>query len=331
MKEEKGDVVVITGASAGLGRAIAKEFAKHGARVALLARGKDRLEEAQKEIEEMGGEALTFSVDVANAEQLDAVASQVEEQWGPIDVWVNNAMVTVISPVKDMTPEEYKRVTEVTYLGQVYGTLAALKRMLPRNKGSIVLVGSAMAYRGIPLQSAYSGAKHAIQGFFDSLRAELLHDKSKVKVSMPQLPAMNTPQFDWMRNKMPHKPRPMGTIYQPEVSARAIYYSTYHDVREFKVTTSGLIPVLGNKLFPALGDLYLAKKGYKGQQTGEKAEERPDNLFEPVEGSYGAHGRFDEKAKSKSKEAWLGRHREIPIAAAVFTCLTVAALLLKAK
>ena len=219
VKKESNDVVVITGASAGLGRATAKEFARHGARVALLARGKSRLEEAKKEIEDMGGQVLTFSVDVANAEQLDSVASQVEEQWGPIDVWVNNAMVTVMSPVKDMTHEEYKRVTEVTYLGQVYGTLAALKRMLPRDKGSIVLVGSAMAYRGIPLQSGYSGAKHAIQVFFDSLRAELLHDKSKVKVTMPQLPAMNTPQFDWMRNKMPHKPRPMGTIYQPEVSA----------------------------------------------------------------------------------------------------------------
>jgi hypothetical protein len=209
----------------------------------------------------------------------------------------------------------------------VYGTLVALKRMLPRDKGSIVLVGSAMAYRGIPLQSAYSGAKHAIQGFFGSLRAELLHDKSKVRVSMPQLPAMNTPQFDWMRNKMPHKPRPMGTIYQPEVSARAIYYAAYHDVREFDVTKSAIIPIIGNKLFPGLGDKFLAKKGYKGQQTKEKAEQRPDNLFEPVEGDYGAHGRFDAKAKSKSKAAWLGRHREIPITAAVLAGLTVVALL----
>jgi short-subunit dehydrogenase len=329
MKKDKKDIVVITGASAGLGRAIAKEFAGHGARVALLARGKGRLESARREIEEMGGEALTFSVDVANAEQLDAVASQVEEKWGPIDVWVNNAMVGVMSPVKQMTPEEYRRSTEVNYLGQVYGTLAALKRMLPRDKGSIVLVGSALAYRGIPLQSAYCASKHAVQGFFDSLRTELLHDKSNVRVTMPQLPAMNTPQFDWARNKMPNKPRPMGTIYQPEVSARAIYYSAYHDVREFMVTKSALMVVIGNKLFPGLADRYLAKKGYKGQLTSEKAEDRPDNLFEPVEGDYGAHGRFDNKAKSESAEVWLGRHREIPLAAAAFAGITLAALLLR--
>ena len=311
------DVVVITGASAGLGRAIAKEFASHGARVALLARGKGRLEDARNELERMGAEVLTFSVDVANAEQIDAVASQVEEQWGAIDVWVNNAMVGILSPVKEMTYEEYKRVMEVNFLGQVNGTQAALKRMLPRDKGTIVLVGSALAYRGIPLQSAYCASKHAVQGFFDSLRAELLHDKSKVRVTMPQLPGMNTPQFDWMRNKMPHKPKPMGTIYQPEVSARAIYYSTYHDVREFMVAKDSLINVIGNKLFPGLGDHFLAKKGYKGQQTDEKAEERPDNLFEPVEGLYGAHGRFDQKAKAKSKEVWMGKHPAISTAAAV--------------
>jgi short-subunit dehydrogenase len=317
MKKENKDIVVITGASAGLGRAIAKGFAHHGARVALLARGKDRLEDAKNEIERTGGEVLTFSVDVANAEQVDAVASQVEEQWGPIDVWVNNAMVGILSPVKEMKPEEYKRVMEVNFMGQVNGTLAALKRMLPRDKGSVVLVGSALAYRGIPLQSAYCASKHAVQGFFDSLRAELLHDKSKVRVTMPQLPGMNTPQFDWMRNKMAHKPKPMGTIYQPEVSARAVYYSAYHDVREFMVTKAALINVVGNKLFPGLGDKFLAKKGYKGQQTKEKAEDRPDNLFEPVKGLYGAHGRFDKKAKSKSKEVWLGMHPAISAAAVI--------------
>ena len=317
MKKKNNDVVVITGASAGLGRAIAKEFARHGARVALLARGKDRLEDAKNELERMGADVLTFSVDVANAEQVDAVASQVEEQWGPIDIWVNNAMVGILSPVKEMEYEEYKRVMEVNFLGQVNGTQAALKRMLPRDKGTIVLVGSALAYRGIPLQSAYCASKHAVQGFFDSLRAELLHDKSKVRVTMPQLPGMNTPQFDWMRNKMPHKPKPMGTIYQPEVSARAVYYSAYHDVREFMVTKATIMNVIGNKLFPGLGDHFLAKKGYKGQQTKEKAEERPDNLFEPVEGLYGAHGRFDKKAKAKSKEVWMGRHPAISTAAAV--------------
>jgi short-subunit dehydrogenase len=317
MGKKNNDVVVITGASAGLGRAIAKEFARNGARVALLARGKDRLEDARNELERMGAEVLTFSVDVANAEQVDAVASQVEEQWGPIDVWVNNAMVGILSPVKEMEYEEYKRVMEVNFLGQVNGTQAALKRMLPRDKGSIVLVGSALAYRGIPLQSAYCASKHAVQGFFDSLRAELLHDKSNVRVTMPQLPAMNTPQFDWMRNKMPHKPRPMGTIFQPEVSARAIYYSAYHDVREFMVTKATLMSVIGNKLFPGVVDRVLAKKGYKGQQTKEKAEPRPDNLFEPVEGLYGAHGRFDKKAKSKSKEVWMGKHPVLSSAAAL--------------
>ena len=317
MGKKNKDVVVITGASAGLGRAIAKEFASHGSRVALLARGKDRLEDARNELERMGAEVLAFSVDVANAEQVDAVASQVEEEWGPIDVWVNNAMVGILSPVKEMKYEEYKRVMEVNFLGQVNGTQAALKRMLPRDKGSIVLVGSALAYRGIPLQSAYCASKHAVQGFFDSLRAELLHDKSKVRVTMPQLPGMNTPQFDWMRNKMPHKAKPMGTIYQPEVSARAIYYSAYHDVREFMVTKATLINVIGNKLFPGVGDRFLAKKGYKGQQTKEKAEERPDNLFEPVEGLYGTHGRFDKKAKSKSKEVWMGKHPVLSSAAAL--------------
>jgi short-subunit dehydrogenase len=317
MKKGNKDIVVVTGASAGLGRAIAKEFARHGARVALLARDKDRLEDAKNEIERAGGEVLTFSVDVANAEQVDAVASKVEEQWGPIDVWVNNAMVGILSPVKEMKPEEYKRVMEVNFMGQVNGTLAALKRMLPRDKGSVVLIGSALAYRGIPLQSAYCASKHAVQGFFDSLRAELLHDKSKVRVTMPQLPGMNTPQFDWMRNKMAHKPKPMGTIYQPEVSARAIYYSAYHDVREFMVTKATLINVVGNKLFPGLGDKFLAKKGYKGQQTKEKAEDRPDNLFEPVKGLYRAHGRFDKKAKSKSKEVWLGMHPAISAAAVI--------------
>jgi NADP-dependent 3-hydroxy acid dehydrogenase YdfG len=330
MKENnRKDIVVITGASAGAGRAIALEFARHGVRVALIARGKERLEDAKNEIERMGGEALSFSVDVANAEQLDAVASQVEEKWGPIDVWVNNAMVGVLSPVKEMKSEEYKRVTEVTYLGQVYGTQAALKRMLPRNKGTIVLVGSALGYRGIPLQSAYCAAKHAIMGFFDSLRAELLHDKSEVKITTVQLPAMNTPQFDWMRNKMPHKARPMGTIFQPETAARTVYYAAYHPEREYKVGSSTLQAIIGNKLLPAVGDWILARNGFEGQQTNEPAgTDRLDNLFEPAPGLFGAHGRFDSKAKETSLIGQLGRNQKVAaVVAAVAGILAVGFLI----
>lgn len=331
MEENPKDVVVITGASAGVGRAIAAEFAKNGARLGLIARGKERLEDAKKEMESLGAEVVTFSVDVSNAEQVEAAAALVEEKWGGIDVWVNNAMVGVLSPVKEMEADEYKRVTEVTYLGQVYGTLAALKRMLPRDKGSIVLVGSALAYRGIPLQSAYCGAKHAIMGFYDSLRTELLHDKSNVKVTTVQLPAMNTPQFEWMRNKMPNKPRPMGTIYQPEAAARTVRYAAYHPEREYKVGFSTMQTIIGNKLLPMIGDWVLAKNGFEGQQTDEAAEKgRPDNLFEPAPGDYGARGRFDDKAKEMSKLGWMNRNQFVPAAAAVVAgILTVGFLLRK--
>lgn len=314
MEENIKDIVVITGASAGAGRAIAKEFVQHGARVVLIARGKERLEEAKKEIEALGGDALVFSADVADAAALDKIASEVENAWGPIKVWVNNAMVGVLSPVKEMTSEEYKRVTEVTYLGQVYGTQAALKQMLPRDQGTIVLVGSALAYRGIPLQSAYCGAKHAIMGFYDSLRAELMHDKSSVKITTVQLPAMNTPQFDWMRNKLPNKPQPMGTIYQPEVAARTVYHAAYHPEREYKVGFPTLQAVLGNKLLPGVGDWVLSKIGFEGQQTDEPKGDHPlDNLFEPAPGSFSAHGRFDEKARDRSHVGWLGRHQAVPL------------------
>lgn len=331
MEENPKDVVVITGASAGVGRAIAAEFAKNGARLGLIARGKERLEDAKKEMESLGAEVVTFSVDVSNAEQVEAAAALVEEKWGGIDVWVNNAMVGVLSPVKEMEAGEYQRVTEVTYLGQVYGTLAALKRMLPRDKGSIVLVGSALAYRGIPLQSAYCGAKHAIMGFYDSLRTELLHDKSNVKVTTVQLPAMNTPQFEWMRNKMPNRPRPMGTIYQPEAAARTVRYAAYHPEREYKVGFSTMQAIIGNKLLPMVGDWVLAKNGFEGQQTDEAAEKgRPDNLFEPAPGNYGARGRFGDKAKDTSKLGWMNRNQFVPAAAAVAAgILTVGFLLRK--
>src|SRR5438034_6802471 len=240
--------VVVTGASAGVGRATARKFARNGARVALLARGRDGLEAARKEVEELGGKALVVPVDVANAEQVEAAAAQIEAELGSIDIWINNAMVSVFSPVKEMTPEEFRRVTEVTYLGYVYGTLAALKRMLPRDRGVIVQVGSALAYRGIPLQAAYCGAKHAIQGFMDALRCELLHDGSRVRVTMVQMPALNTPQFGWVKSRLPHKAQPVPPIFQPEVAAGAIHWAAHHARRELIVGGSTSIVLFGNKL-----------------------------------------------------------------------------------
>ncbi|MCC9136924.1 SDR family oxidoreductase [Pontibacter silvestris] len=309
-KERKG-IAVVTGASAGLGRAIARAFAKDGYDVALLARGKDGLQGAQKEIENMGRKAIYFSVDVADGQAVDDAASQIEEQLGEIDVWVNNAMNSVFSPVKEMEPDDYKRVTEVTYLGQVYGTLAALKRMQPRDKGSIVLVGSALAYRGIPLQSAYCASKHAVQGFYDSLRTELLHDKSNVKVTMVQLPAMNTTQFGFVKSRLPNKPRPMGTIYQPEVAAEVIVYAAHHNRREYRVGFSTLEAIIGNKIAPWFADFVLSKNGYKGQQTDEPEDpSRRNNLYEPLPGDHGAHGRFDSQATYSSPQTWLSLHRD---------------------
>ncbi|WPP52892.1 SDR family oxidoreductase [Catalinimonas niigatensis] len=297
------NVVVITGASGGVGRAAAREFARKGYKVALLARGKEGLEGARKDVEALGGVALPIQVDLANAEQIEEAATRVEEELGPISIWVNNAMNSVLSPVKEMKPEEYKRVTEVTYLGQVYGTLAAYKRMRRRNSGSIVMVGSALAYRGIPLQSAYCGSKHAIEGFFDSFRSELIHDKSNINVSIVHLPAMNTTQFGWVKSRLPNKSKPMGKIYQPEVAARAIYYAAHHHRRSIFVGSATVQTILGNKFFPGLLDHYLAKIGYSGQQT-EEAEEpgRPHNLWEPIPEDRGSHGNFDHMAVDHSLE-----------------------------
>src|SRR5436305_5827964 len=233
--KEKPEVVVVTGASAGVGRATVRAFAQRGALLGLIARGSDGLEAARVEVEQLGGSALVFPVDVADAEKMEEAAARVEEEFGPIDIWVNNAMVSVFSPVKEMTAEEFHRVTEVTYLGVVYGTLVALKRMLPRDRGSIVQVGSALAYRGIPLQAAYCGAKHAIQGFTESLRCELLHDKSNVCVTMVQLPAMNTPQFDWVKSRLPHRAQPVPPLYAPEIAADAIVWASSHRRREMSV------------------------------------------------------------------------------------------------
>ena len=311
-------VVVITGASAGVGRATVRAFARQGADIGLLARGLDGLEAARHEVEAEGGRALVLPTDVANAEQVEAAAERVERELGPIDVWVNNAMVSVFSPVKELQADEVKRVTDVTYLGVVYGTLAALKRMLPRDRGAIVQVGSALAYRGIPLQAAYCGAKHAIQGFTESLRCELLHDQSCVHVAMVQLPAMNTPQFDWVKSRMPREPQPVPPIYEPEIAAQAIVWAASHRRRELSVGGSTVAAIVGNKIASGLLDRYLAKTGYDSQQTDQPADpDRPDNLWAPLHGDHGAHGRFGARSTTSSPQTWANEHLAITLGLAV--------------
>ncbi|MCG9972597.1 SDR family oxidoreductase [Christiangramia crocea] len=297
----KNKVVVITGASAGVGRAIAKEFAKEKSKILLIARGRDGLEGAKHEVEELGGMACIYEADVANAHQLNEAADFAEENLGPIDIWINNAMVSVFSKAADMTPDEYKRVTEVTYLGQVYGTLAALHKMKERNCGKIILIGSALSYRGIPLQSAYCASKHAIQGFFESIRAELLHDGINIDLSIVHLPAMNTTQFGWVKTRFDKKPKPMGKIFQPEVAARAVLNVVKTGERVRMVGFSTVQTVWGNKLVPEYLDHFMAKNGISGQLTDENEEPgRKDNLYEPVPGDQGSHGEFDEQAQNYS-------------------------------
>jgi NAD(P)-dependent dehydrogenase (short-subunit alcohol dehydrogenase family) len=308
----KSKVVVITGASAGVGRAAAHEFAREGARIGLIARGQAGLEAAKEEVEQRGGEALVLPTDVADAAAVEVAAAEIENKFGPIDVWVNNAMTSVFSPIKEMTAEEFKRVTEVTYLGYVYGTLAALKRMLPRDHGVIIQVGSALAYRGIPLQAAYCAAKHAIQGFCDSLRCELIHDNSNVRVTMIQMPALNTPQFGWVKSRLPHKAQPVPPIYQPEVAAEAIVYASHHARREIYVGMPTVEAIVGNKVAPGLLDRYLARNGFDAQQMDQEENgNRPDNLWEPVDGGedHGTHGAFDSRARSWSPQLWTDLHR----------------------
>jgi len=302
--------VVITGASAGVGRATVRKFARHGARIGLLARGLDGLKAAQREVERLGGEALIIPTDVANADQVEAAAEKIENELGEIDIWVNNAMTSVFSPIKKMTADEFRRVTEVTYLGYVYGTLSALKRMLPRDRGVIVQVGSALAYRGIPLQAAYCGAKHAIQGFCDSLRCELIHDDSNVKVTMLQMPALNTPQFGWVKSRLPHKAQPVPPIFQPEVAAEAIYFAAHNPRREFYVGFPSVEAIVANKMAPGLLDHYLARTGYASQQhDGAEDPNRPNNLWQPVPGDHGAHGSFSARAHHWSPQLWTSEHR----------------------
>jgi NAD(P)-dependent dehydrogenase (short-subunit alcohol dehydrogenase family) len=310
MSIAKKPVVVVTGASAGVGRAVVREFARDKARIALIARGADGLEGARREVVEAGGEALVLPLDVADADAVERAAGEVEERLGPIDIWINVAFAGVLSRFIDMTMEDYRRVTEVTYLGQVHGTHAALRRMLPRDRGSIVLVGSALAYRGIPLQSAYCGAKHAIQGFHDSLRSELIHARSRVHVSMVQLPGVNTPQFDWIRTNLPMKPKPASPPYQPEIAAHAIRWATRHWRKSLKLGWPTLQAIWGDRLASPLLDRYLAATAVSGQQDKEPLPpHRPDNLYAPVPGDHGAHGRFDATARTRSPQFWLSRHR----------------------
>jgi NAD(P)-dependent dehydrogenase (short-subunit alcohol dehydrogenase family) len=309
---KKPRVIVITGAAAGVGRATARMFAEtEGAHIGLIARGLEALEGAKRDVEARGGKAIIIQCDVADADGIEAAAERVEQELGPIDVWVNDAMTSVFSFIKDMTAAEFKRVTEVCYLGYVHGTLAALKRMRPRNRGHIIQVGSALAYRGIPLQAAYCASKHAIQGFMDSLRAELIHENSNIIATMVQMPALNTPQFDWCKSKLPHKAQPVPPIYQPEVAARAIVFASKNRRREIYVGLPTVIAIIGNKLFPRLGDLYLGKTGVEGQQTNEKADDnKPNNLYEPVAGDPGAHGRFDDRASAHSIQLYTDLHRD---------------------
>lgn len=322
----RGRTVVITGASAGVGRAVARAFGRRGDRVTLIARGREGLEAAAEEVRKAGGSALVFPADVSDAARVEAAADETEKAFGPIDVWVNDAMVTVLSPVSRMRPEEYERVTAVTYLGAVYGTLAALRRMRLRDAGSIVQVGSVLAYRGIPLQSAYCGAKHALQGFCDSLWSELSHEKSRVRMTLVHLPGVNTPQFQWARTRMPREPQPVPPIYQPEVAADAIVWASEHNRREITVGGRATAILWGNKLLPRLGDWYLGRTGYDGQQTDDPvSDDRPDNLFEPAAGDWGAHGPFDTRAHDRSVQ--LALNKRLPAIAGTAFALLGSALL----
>ena len=325
-------IVAITGAGAGVGRAAATEFARNGWDVALLSRGVDRLEAAAAQLRLFGVRTLPIPTDVADAAAVFSAAERVESELGPIDVWVNVAMATVFAPVRDVTAEEFQRGTAVTYLGQVHGAMAALKHMRPRNRGAIVCVGSALAYRPVPLQSVYCGAKFAIRGFLGSLRSELVHDRIAISIAEVDLPAINTPQFDWARNKTGRKAKPVAPIYQPEVAARAIYSGAVHPRRQIWLGLPTAKAILANQVAPGLLDRYLAKAGYEGQLSDETSDPAaPGNLFEPVAGPYGAHGRFDSIARERSWLVFDSRQRAVAWGAAVLALVVGAATLLTAR
>ncbi|MGA4791982.1 SDR family oxidoreductase [Nocardia sp. AB354] len=327
--KHRSRVVVVTGASGGIGRATAVAFGRRGDRVALLARGETGLAAAAEQIRRAGGTALAVPTDVAESDQVTAAAERVEQELGPIDVWVNVAFTSVFAPFDEIEPAEFRRVTEVSYLGYVYATMAALKRMKARNRGTIVHVGSALAYRGIPLQSAYCGAKHAIQGFHESLRCELLHERSGVRVTMVQMPAVNTPQFSWVLSRLPKQAQPVPPIYQPEVAARAVLYAADHpNRREYWVGGSTAATLAANAIAPGLLDRYLAKTGFDSQQTDQPRDpEQPENLWHPADGEqgrdFGAHGIFDARSTERSAQLWAGQHHGA-VAAAVAGVATAA-------
>lgn len=328
MADQKRKTVVVTGASAGVGRATVREFAKSGAKIALLARGLERLEAAASEVRAQGGLALPIPTDVAHPDQVEAAAERVERELGPIDVWVNNAMVTVFSRFTDMSPEEFRRVTEVTYLGNVYGTMAALKRMRERNRGCIVQVSSALAYRSIPLQSAYCGAKHGIVGFTDSIRSELIHSGSRVWITAVHLPGMNTPQFNWCRTHLPRQPQPVPPIYEPEVAARAIVAASRQRRRDVFVGGPTVLAIEGTKVAPGIGDRYLAETAFDAQMTPDPLPAgREDNLFTPASGDYAAHGRFRTGGNGVNRSAWVSAAPSRMVLAAGVVGLGMAAFL----
>jgi NAD(P)-dependent dehydrogenase (short-subunit alcohol dehydrogenase family) len=311
---QRHDIVVISGASAGVGRAVAHEFARHGARLALLARSQERLDETCREVDALGGEAIAIVTDVADAAQVEAAAEQVERELGPIDIWINSAMATIFAPLHEVSPDELRRATDVTYLGTAWGTLSALRRMRPRGRGTIVQVGSALAYRAIPLQGPYCAAKFAVRGLTDSLRSELLHDKIDIQLTMVQLSAHNTPQFDWGRTRMRNRPQPVPPIFQPEVAARGIHYAAYARRREVWVGWPAVQAIIGNKLVPWFADRKLAKEAYDGQTDDVPIEpDRPDNLFDSPPGAFGARGRFDAQASDSSLQLWMTMHRGVVV------------------
>ncbi|MEU4236138.1 SDR family oxidoreductase [Actinoplanes sp. NPDC026619] len=326
-------VVVVTGASGGVGRAVARRFGARGDRVALLARGEKGLDAAAEEIRASGGQALPLPVDVADFDAVEAAAAKVESEFGPIDVWVNTAFSSVFAPFEQITPDEFRRVTEVSYLGYVYGTRAALTRMKPRDRGTIVQVGSALAYRGIPLQTAYCGSKHAVQGFNESLRCELLHAKSGVRTTMVQLPAVNTPQFTWLRSRLGRHAQPVPPIYQPEVAAQAIVYAADHPRRrEYWVGASTAATLAANAIAPGILDRYLGRTGVDSQQTSEPHDPNaPGNLWEPADGEqghdYGAHGEFDDRSKQSSVQVWASQHHGLLAAAGSVAAVVAAGLI----
>ena len=326
--ERMSRVVVVTGGSGGVGRAVVRMLGARGESVGILARATDGLRAAEREVKAAGSHALAVPTDVADPDQVERAAVRVGETLGPIDVWITCAMTSVFAPFKEMAPEDFRRVTEVTYLGYVYGTMAALRRMLPRDRGTIVQVGSALAYRGIPLQSAYCGSKHAITGFMDSLRTELLHDRANVRLTEVHLPALNTPQFDWVKSLLPKRAQPVPPIYQPEVAARAVVWAMDHpERRSYWVGATTAATIIADKFVPGLLDRYLARSGYESQQTDEPEDPaRPNNLWGPVPEDHGAHGRFDDRSHARSSQFWLSTHRRwVAVAGGALALAAVAA------